>query len=233
MKYTFISTQATYSHINIALFKDNQCIASIEYQDSHASSHLILYFNDLLQKHHQTLEDLHFLAIDKGPGAFTSLRVALATVNGIAFTRKVGLIGVNGLDALIFDAQQSLSPDATITIVSLLNAYNNDVYYAILSRNCSPSHETGCIKIEALVAKLNDNCDNQKIIFTGNGFALHEGLIRTQLAYKYIIHHAQPTATAKAIGLLAMEQARQGIMPTYKLQPNYLKTQLFAVQRLF
>ena len=50
-----------------------------------------------------------FLAVCLGPGAFTGLRVGLATIQGLAFARSLPVVGVSALDAIasaaVSDAQ--------------------------------------------------------------------------------------------------------------------------------
>ena len=53
-----------------------------------ASAQLLPLIDQLLVQHECELSDLDFIALDQGPGAFTSLRVVLTTINGIAFAQK-------------------------------------------------------------------------------------------------------------------------------------------------
>src|SRR5579862_7433876 len=116
----FISIEGCYTHVEVALFKNKTCIDSIVKNDVKASSHLIPYLDTLLKKNNVTLDDLSFIAIDQGPGAFTSLRVSIATVNGIAYAHKIPLIGVHGLDALCHQTAKTLVNKTNTLIVCLL-----------------------------------------------------------------------------------------------------------------
>lgn len=55
---------------------------------------------DLLGAHGATLADVTLLAVGLGPGAFTGLRVGIATMQGLAVATGLPLVGVSGLDAL-------------------------------------------------------------------------------------------------------------------------------------
>jgi tRNA threonylcarbamoyladenosine biosynthesis protein TsaB len=55
---------------------------------------------ELLSDRRTTLADLTLLAVGLGPGAFTGLRVGLATMQGLAFATGLPIVGVSGLDAL-------------------------------------------------------------------------------------------------------------------------------------
>ena len=97
-----------------------------------ASSLLVPYIKQILEKNSLKISDLDFICADQGPGAFTSLRVTIATINGISFASKIPLIGIDGLDALnqetLSDVMLKKQGVPEILIV-LLNAYNNEVYF--------------------------------------------------------------------------------------------------------
>src|SRR3990170_4281291 len=122
----FLSIQNTYEAIEIALFKDDQLVAALKEDKSRASKELIPLIAYLLLRARITMKDLAFIAVNQGPGPFTTLRVVIATVNGLSFATNVPLVGIDSLDAFLEEYKNSEHP----TII-LLNAFNNDVYYAI------------------------------------------------------------------------------------------------------
>lgn len=232
MKHTFFSVQATYSHAQVSLFRDGDCIDTLHLNDQKASSHLIPSFQSLLNKHQLTIEDIGFIAIDQGPGAFTSLRTAIATVNGIAFTKKVRVIGIDGLDALMYEGQELVNDlQKDTAFVALLNAYNNDVYFAI-SYPGSDTVEKGCVKID-VVSEMLVSGRHKKFVFFGNGAFLHEQILKTSLGEQACTFLPIQTPSARTIGLRALKSLDEGGMLSDSLQPNYMKTQYFAVQKPF
>jgi tRNA threonylcarbamoyl adenosine modification protein YeaZ len=233
IKHTYITIQATYSHAHIALFRDNQCISTLSNLDAKASSHLIPYIDQLLSQNSLTINDLSFIAIDKGPGAFTSLRVAIATVNGIGFARKIPLVGIDSLEALTHGVIESIKSKATPPhpiIIALLNAYNNDIYYQITKTESGECIDKGCTKIDALLIQLQNNYPNISIICTGNGYELHQELITTTLGNDMHIHHyPQSTPSVQTIGHLGLQKFLEEKEHVYKIEPLYIKSQYFAI----
>lgn len=55
---------------------------------------------DLLARCAVTMDDVNVLGVAVGPGSFTSLRVGLALVKGLALSRNIPLIGIRTLDIL-------------------------------------------------------------------------------------------------------------------------------------
>ena len=232
MKTFFISIQATYSSASLSLFSNDICLETALINDTHASSHLIFYLETLLKKHALELNDLAFIAIDQGPGAFTSLRVSIATVNGIAFGKRVPLVGVNGLDALGYDMVRFNSSTSSL-FVSMLNAYNNDVYYVFhaMHNQILTTLDRGCKKIEVVLDMLNTQAATQSLVFAGNGAYLHRDMILTMLGDR--VRFVEPilsTATSESIGVLSYNMYKRNAETVFKIEPTYMKTQYFAIR---
>lgn len=234
----YLAIQSTYQTTDIALFENSNCLERRFYTDHKASSHLIPHIDTLLKEHNKSLCDLNFIAVDKGPGAFTTLRVTIATLNGIAFAQAIILLGIDGLEALSNETLCALTPTQRTPshcLVTLLNAYNNDVYFLITkidAKNTS-TIDYGCKKIDELLQNLTKNSSVEKMIFTGNGAILHKERIKQTLGSQAIMPDPLPTvASSLAIGSLGLSyfKARKNIAT--KITPNYLKTQLFAVKKI-
>jgi tRNA threonylcarbamoyladenosine biosynthesis protein TsaB len=76
-----------------------------------------------------TLDDVQLLAVGLGPGAFTGLRVGLATMQGLAFATAVPIVGVSGLDALAVAARRAAA-DRDSVIGVWLDAGRQEVFAA-------------------------------------------------------------------------------------------------------
>ncbi len=221
----FISIQATYSQSHVALFNGSSCLEIVSYLDARSSSHLVPSIQNLLQKHGVNIHELSFFALDRGPGAFTSLRVTIATFNGVAFSHKIPLVGVDGLDALLYDIRVYSGYH-----IALLNAYNNDVYYAVSDKN-NILIQKGCKNIDLLLQELPILCSCKNMYFVGNGTLLFRDSIKNIFADNAIfVEPIQETPLVQTIGLLAYEQFKNQQALNYSIDPLYLKTQLFAVR---
>jgi tRNA threonylcarbamoyladenosine biosynthesis protein TsaB len=63
------------------------------------------------------LGDVTLLAVCLGPGAFTGLRVGLATIQGLAFARGLPTVGVSAFDAMAFAALVGETPQSHIGVI--------------------------------------------------------------------------------------------------------------------
>src|SRR5471030_2525471 len=95
----YLSIQNTYTHVEMALFQDGQLINWVSEDKLRASKHFILLIAGLLQEHQIKFSDLSFVAVNQGPGPFTTLRVVIASVNGLSYATKIPLVGIDALDA--------------------------------------------------------------------------------------------------------------------------------------
>ena len=96
----FISIQGSYKQLELSLFDNNTCLQTIKDKNLKASSLLIPYLEKILAKNRLNFFDIKFICTDQGPGAFTSLRVTVSTINGLAFANQIPAVGIDGLDAL-------------------------------------------------------------------------------------------------------------------------------------
>lgn len=234
MKKIYLGIQATYNTTDIALFEDENCLEPFFRPDLKASSHLVPYLDSLLRNNGKTLSDLAFIGLDKGPGAFTTLRVTIATLNGVAFAHKIPLIGIDGLEALTYELLYSLTmpqTDLQTTIVTLLNAYSNDVYFMIsdVKNGSAIKVDYGCKNIDIVLESLASRTFEQKILFTGNGALLHQERISKKFSLLEIL--PTPTASAKTIARLGLIDFRQQKNCSDKILPNYVKTQIFNIKK--
>lgn len=238
VKPNFLSIQATYSHAHVALFTNTTCIDAVLHEHSRASSYLLSYCDGLLKKHSLSLQNISFIAIDRGPGAFTSLRVAIATVNGIAFAQQIPLVGVNGLYALstelvcAVDSNTDIKSHEYMNIV-LLNAYNNDVYYHI-SMPGKPLEQgvMGCKNIDEVIELIFSSKHNGYYCLTGNAVPMHLQKLKqgADAVLGKLFHWPSQTASAQSIGLLGYELFLKQSEPVFKIEPLYLKSQKFAIR---
>ena len=126
--HSYIIIHHTYEFFQVALFVNDSFTESITDDKRLASKLLIVSIDDLLTKNNVDSESLSFIGVNQGPGLFSTLRSIITTANGLHCAQKIPLVGVDALDATadeFFDGQEQ------VTIV-LLDAFNSDVYYAIL-----------------------------------------------------------------------------------------------------
>lgn len=123
----FLAIESSTKTLSIALFKDKKLVQEI-LQEPNGKTHsekLLPLIDQLLSHHQILLTDLGHIAVAIGPGAYTSLRVGLATVMGLAQTNNIPVVPVSSLCAMAWGAKK----EGELT-VPLLKAGRGYVYAA-------------------------------------------------------------------------------------------------------
>lgn len=225
-----LSLQATYKTVDLALLRGKNVVGTLR-DTSKASATLIPCLDKLLTDHHFTLNDVQAIVVDQGPGAFTSLRVTIATVNGISFAHSTPLIGVDGLDALAREGQATAG--SASVIVSLLNAYNQELYYGIYRNDASLTllEPKGYKKTDLLIESLKSRYPHDRLVVNGNGVEAIREKLTTLLGERILT--AQPLleqASAATVGIIGYEKFLKNEGLSKKLLPLYLKEQSYVLR---
>lgn len=230
----YLALQSSYQFLQLALFSEKECIEKIVQQDVRASSYLVTSIDTLLQKHNIALSSLKFIAVDKGPGAFTSLRVAIATVNGIGFNQTIPLVGVDGLEALMCDGYKyvALHQLKVAGILGLLNAYSDDAYYYSSSINSSIIRHKGCKNIHEVIADVTRMIPEGPLLILGNGGNVFKDTLFKAYGDRCVFQNPlQEAASVESIGMIGSQLWHEQDAISYRITPNYLKSQLFTMKR--
>lgn len=204
----YIILQSTYTEIELGLFNSDNLIAKQSIDKHSATSLLIPTLDKILKEQNLKLQDLDFVGVNLGPAPFTTLRVVIAAVNGLAFASGIKLVGVDGIKTLW---QESGNTNA----IALLNAFANDVYYAT-------SEAEGCKNIDLFLEDLSSqNCKN--LYFVGNGATLFKNKILAKFPNSEI-NDALDYASLEAIAKSCFEKFKNKEGISNKLMPMYLKS---------
>ena len=121
----------------------------------------------VLEQSQSSLEDLDAIAVNEGPGSFTSLRIGVVAAKGMAYALEKPLILVPGLKALATKAQEQF-PEANYYL-PLIDARRDEVYLAVYSKNLKEELIKPVAQIldNELNVRLNINGGNCVIVGSG------------------------------------------------------------------
>lgn len=145
----FLVLHNDYQTTKVGLFNAFELLDSVACDNKQASKQLFFAIDALLNNNAVALADCRFLAANQGPGPFTTLRVVIASLNGLACATKLPLIGVNGIET--FAIEQYDKEYGYMCVLS--NAFCNDVYYAMIDTTTA-ALETGCVPYETVITML-------------------------------------------------------------------------------
>ena len=149
--------------IVIGLKEDN----SMEY--SHAER-LHVYIDEVLKTAKVTIDQLEAIAISKGPGSYTGLRIGVSAAKGLCYALSLPLISVPTLEALAHQVEVPKGP-----IIAMLDARRMEVYSAIYDSDCNEIRST---EAEVLTSEsFQELLESAPVYFVGNGVAKTKDLI--------------------------------------------------------
>src|SRR6056300_1884386 len=91
------------------------------------SEKLHLFINEVLQEAGLTPKDLGAIAISKGPGSYTGLRIGVAAAKGMCYALDIPLIALDTLQIL---TQRAIT-EKPMYLIPMLDARRMEVYTAI------------------------------------------------------------------------------------------------------
>ena len=118
--------------------------------------------NEALLESKLTIKDIEAIAVGKGPGSYTGLRIGVSAAKGLCFANDIPLISINSLEILA----QSITIDRGL-IIPMIDARRMEVYAAIYDQNYNAVRETKAEIIDS--HSFLDELQNQKVYFLGDG----------------------------------------------------------------
>lgn len=97
---------------------------------SHAST-LTVLINEILIDYGIKPSELEAIAVSKGPGSYTGLRIGVSVAKGITFASGVPLIGIETTSAMFHGFVSSRNLKSEVYYSPMLDARRMEVYYAI------------------------------------------------------------------------------------------------------
>ncbi len=201
MSTYFLAVQSTYSGIELGIFNGIRCIALVTETKYAASKNFVPLLDQLLVAQQLILHDLAFIAVNIGPGPFTTLRTVIATANGLSFATNIPLIGITTFDAMSYEYRS----DEWNLNVYLLDAFGQKVYYAIQHKETAET--IGCANISLFLEQLKATYTLGLIRFIGNGAQKHQEAIRD--IFLSAAQFSEPSLEGKSLCCLAQSALDQ------------------------
>lgn len=96
-----LAVDTSTTQVGLALYDGVQVVGEYAWRSGRRhTTELAPAIQDLLTRCNLTMDDVTVLGVALGPGSFTSLRVGLALVKGLALSKQIPVIGIPTLDIL-------------------------------------------------------------------------------------------------------------------------------------
>jgi tRNA threonylcarbamoyladenosine biosynthesis protein TsaB len=140
------------AQVGMALYDGTQVLGEMTWSTrQHHTTELAPALSGLLNRSAVSMDMLSALAVAIGPGSFTSLRVGLSLVKGIALARRLPIMGIPTLD-IIAAAQ----PAAKQPLVALLQAGRTRIAFSLYKREKKTWQAEGGVRSGTVDDLLNE-----------------------------------------------------------------------------
>lgn len=165
-----------------------ECVASVEVEARRASNtQLLPRIDELCAQAGVGRGEIACVAVGRGPGSFTGVRIALACAKGIASALEVGLVGVSSLDAVAWGAWKASERGSLLVVADAMRREVYPVEYRLSDAGVERVTADRVIKAEAFAEELDASGGSDRLIagdalrkyadlFEGAGVLLPEAL---------------------------------------------------------
>ncbi len=203
---------------SVALSRKGSCIvqnALLTENYSH-SEKLHLFIDGLIKEAGIGTSQLDAVAISKGPGSYTGLRIGVAAAKGLCFALEIPLIAINTLQILAYPHFQTISLDY---IIPMLDARRMEVYTAVFDRKQNWINNTNALVLNS--ESFLDQLGDASCLIIGNGAEKFKSLTpKINAHFTKEVHY--PSAV-NMIQLAWKKYTEKDFVALAKFEPFYLK----------
>ena len=164
---------------SIALAANRQLLAMKESNVRNTHAATITRFIDEVAKSSKTLlSEIDAVAVSKGPGSYTGLRIGVATAKGLCYALDKPLIAVPTLQAMAAGIPACPAGRRLLVICPMIDARRMEVYYALYDIDGNEIRETRAEVIGE--NSFSDILKDHTIIFGGDGSMKCRDLLKHQ-----------------------------------------------------
>ena len=167
-----LNIETSTTNCSVALLVNGEHIVLKE-DNSSSYSHaerLHVYIDEVLTSAQISRDELHAVAVSKGPGSYTGLRIGVSAAKGLCYALDIPLISVPTLEILAHKVALQKG-----YIVPMLDARRMEVYSAVFDTNYKFIEPTSAKVLDT--SSYNDILQNQPVYFVGNGVEKTQSII--------------------------------------------------------
>ena len=206
---------------SVALCRDGVLIAQSQQCSGLTHSCTLLPMAEQMLKNTDTrLADVDAIAVARGPGSFTGVRIGVAAAKGFAWGRDIPCCGVSTLEAMAWQASEFSG-----IVCCAMDARRSQVYHArflaengTLTRLCPDC----AVSLDEVRLAL-ENCEKPKIM-VGDGAQLCYNTFGTEISGCMLAPEHRRMQRASGVALAARRLLSEGAdCSGAALAPNYLR----------
>lgn len=217
-----VAIDASTTGCSVALFKDRKVLFSMDSRiDRSSAENLTLMIEQVLRFGGADYPDLEAVAVAKGPGSYTGLRIAVSTAKGLAFGRDIPLISFGTLPALCY--QQEFTEGIDL-LCPMIDARRMEVFCGFYDA----ADKAEKVPVKAVLVRedsFSEILEANKVLFFGEGSAkCKTALTHSNARFAASVNY--PSA-AFACEMVSDKWERGEFEDLVTFEPFYLKEYMF------
>lgn len=206
---------------------------SVNYKKTHSQT-LLPMLAEITQMTEFELNSLDAIAIAKGPGSFTGLRIGSATAKGLGQALDKPIVEIPTLDAMAYQLY-----GVERVICPMMDARRGQVYTGLYRFERKDGETRFCVlepqcavAVEEIIDKVNAiGCP---VIYLGDGVPVHANMLRerTGVDYEFAPANCNRQDAAALATLAEIEFAKGNFVSAAAHRPDYLRLSQAERERL-
>lgn len=211
---TILCIETASTNCSVAIGVNGKLLALKEDYDSSYShaERLHNFIKEILEENDLKLSDLDAIAVSKGPGSYTGLRIGVSAAKGLCFSLDLPLISVATLSSLANQVEE------TGTIIPMMDARRMEVYTAVFDKDKKQIEETSAKILDP--ESYNSNLKEGLVYFIGSGVEKFQKICEHPNA-RYI-KDKLPSAS-QMVPLATIKYKKSDFEDVAYFEPYYLK----------
>ncbi len=178
------------------------------------SEHLHVFIQEVLSEASLSFSDLDAIAVSKGPGSYTGLRIGVSAAKGLCFSLDIPLISVSTLQSMAMQVYL----EKPGSIIPVLDARRMEVYAAIYDQEYKEVRETWAEIIDENSFK--ETLKTELVHIVGSGATK----IMDVISHPNVVFDDSLVPSAKQMAPLAFQKFNTGNFEDVAyFEPFYLK----------
>ncbi len=164
------------------------------------------------------MSQLDAIAVSKGPGSFTGLRIGVASAKGLCYALDKPLIGIQTLDSMARYFAMTIRVENAL-YCPMIDARRKEVYTAIFSSELMNVEPTQALILDSV--SFEERLNNDRMVFFGCGAAKFEQMAKNNIN---ALFYKEFNPSAEGMNELALKSLHMGEFENLAhFEPFYLK----------
>ncbi|MCH2023001.1 MAG: tRNA (adenosine(37)-N6)-threonylcarbamoyltransferase complex dimerization subunit type 1 TsaB [Saprospiraceae bacterium] len=163
---------------SVCLSKDGLpwIVREAQCQSGHAEL-ITLFIQEIMETAGNTLKELDAIAVSKGPGSYTGLRIGVSTAKGLCYALDKPLIAIDTLEALAYGAMEFDNAPNTV-YAAMIDARRADAYVEIFdSEGVSIKDSYFCTLVPGTFDFLLEQKNIKRVVFVGDALDKYKEIV--------------------------------------------------------